>query len=159
MPGRRYEFLSTWVLESPAEPIWDAIWDSARWPEWWRGVEKAVETDPGDARGIGRRGHYTWRSRVPYPVRFAVVSTRAERPWLLEGEASGELAGTGRWRLFERGGVTAVVYEWNVATTKPWMNAVGPVARPVFRWNHDWVMRNGGVGLARLLGVRLLAAG
>jgi hypothetical protein len=54
--------------------------------------------------------------------------------------------------------VTAVLYEWNVRTTKPWMNAVAPLARPVFEWNHNWVMRNGGAGLAGLLGCRLLAS-
>ena len=54
--------------------------------------------------------------------------------------------------------MTAVVYEWNVHTTKPWMNAIAPLAAPVFAWNHDWVMRNGGEGLARLLDCRLLAA-
>ena len=53
--------------------------------------------------------------------------------------------------------VTAVVYEWNVSTTKPWMNLLAPIARPLFAWNHDWVMRNGGEGLAQLLGCRLLA--
>ena len=43
-------------------------------------------------------------------------------------------------------------------TTKPWMNAVAPIAAPVFRWNHHQVMRWGGEGIARHLGCRLLAA-
>jgi hypothetical protein len=38
------------------------------------------------------------------------------------------------------------------------MNALAPLARPAFAWNHDWVMRNGGRGLAGLLGCRLLAS-
>ena len=50
----------------------------------------------------------------------------------MRGEASGALAGTGHWRLFEQDGVTAVLYEWNVETTKLWMNVLAPVARPVF---------------------------
>ena len=53
----------------------------------------------------------------------------------------------------------AVLYDWRVSTTKPWMNALGPVARPVFEYNHDVVMRWGGEGLARRLGCRLLATG
>jgi hypothetical protein len=65
----------------------------------------------------------------------------------MEGDAVGELTGTGRWRLFEQGGTTAVTYEWNVRTTKAWMNALAPVARPIFEWNHDYVMRRGGEGL------------
>ena len=75
----------------------------------------------------------------------------------MEGRAHGELDGTGRWRLWEQDGLTAVTYEWNVETTKRWMNALAPVARPVFAWNHDWVMTRGGEGLARRLGARLVA--
>ncbi len=53
----------------------------------------------------------------------------------------GELEGVGRWRLYEQDGVTAVLYEWNVRTTKAWMNLLAPLLRPAFEWNHDWVMR------------------
>ena len=67
--------------------------------------------------------------------------------------------GRGVWRLYEDLGVTAVVYDWQVATTKRWMNLLSPIARPVFEYNHDVVMRWGGEGLARRLGVKLLAAG
>lgn len=159
MPG--YEFLTTWCLEAPREPVWEAIWDSERWPQWWRGVVAARKLSPGDETGVGEVGRYTWRSRLPYDLEFEMTTTEVARPYLLEGRAQGELAGTGRWRLFEQDGdtpVTAVVYEWSVSTTKPWMNLLTPIARPLFEWNHDWVMRNGGRGLAELLGCRLLAA-
>ncbi len=99
-----------------------------------------------------------WKSLLPYRVEFEVTTTRIERPYLLEADAVGELTGVGRWRLFERDGVTAVLYEWNVATTTTWMNLLAPVARPVFEWNHDWVMKRGGEGIAELLGCRLLAS-
>ena len=114
-----YEFLTTWLLDAPREDVWDAIWDSGEWPTWWRGVVQAVETDPGTPCGVGRRGRYAWRSRIPYPIRFEVVSTVVERPRLLEGHASGELEGVGRWRFLEQDGATAALYEWNVRTTKP----------------------------------------
>jgi uncharacterized protein YndB with AHSA1/START domain len=152
-----YRFLTTWLLEAERERVWEAIWESERWPQWWRGVEEAVRLGEGEPSGVGQVGSYLWRSRLPYPVRFEMRTTRVERPHLLEGAASGELEGTGRWRLFDEGGVTAVLYEWNVRTTRTWMNLLAPIARPVFRWNHDWVMRNGGTGLAQLLEVRLLA--
>ena len=153
-----YEFLTTWLLDAPREDVWDAIWDSEAWPGWWRGVVEATEIDPGTPCGIGRRGRYAWRSRVPYPIRFDVLSTRVERPFVIEGEASGELEGIGCWRFYEHDGTTAALYEWSVRTTKPWMNLIAPLAAPVFRWNHDQVMRRGGRGLARHLGCRLLAS-
>lgn len=157
-----YSFLTIWCLEAPREPVWDAIYESERWPEWWRGVVAAERLAEGDETGLGQVGRYTWRSRLPYGLDFEMTTTRVEKPYLLEGRAVGELSGTGRWRLFEEDGaypVTAVVYEWDVATTRAWMNLLAPIARPIFAWNHDWVMRNGGEGLARLLDCRLLASG
>jgi hypothetical protein len=60
--------------------------------------------------------------------------------------------------VFDAGRDTAVTYGWNVRTTKAWMGALSPLARPVFAANHDWVMRRGGEGLARLHGAKLLLA-
>ena len=109
--------------------------------------------------GVGTVSRLVWKSLLPYRVEFEVTTTKVERPHLLEADAVGELAGVGRWRLYEQDGVTAVLYEWNVATTKAWMNLLAPVARPAFEWNHDWVMARGGEGIAELLGCRLLANG
>ena len=151
-----YRFCTTWVLEADRERVWDAIYDSDSWPEWWRGIESTERLSDGDEHGLGQRGVYRWRARMPYTVRFEIVSTIVERPHLLGGEASGELEGTGLWRFYEESGTTAVIYDWDVRTTKPWMNALSAVAKPVFRSNHDWVMRNGGEGLARRLGAKLV---
>jgi uncharacterized protein YndB with AHSA1/START domain len=153
-----YRFLTTWLLESPVEPVWDAIFDQRAWPGWWRGVERVVEIDPGEESGVGSHSRMTWRSVLPYDVVFEARTRTVVKPYLIEAEASGDLIGTGRWRFFERDGVTAALYEWNVATSKVWMNALAPVLRPVFEWNHNWVMRNGGTGIAALLGCRLLAS-
>jgi hypothetical protein len=92
---------------------------------------------------------------LPYSLGFDLRVTRVERPYLLQGRAYGELEGVGTWRLYTGQG-TAIVYDWRVQTTKRWMNAVGPLARPVFAWNHDLVMRQGGKGLAAELGAELL---
>ena len=54
-------------------------------------------------------------------------------------------------------GTTRVRYDWTVFTTKRWMNALAPLLEPAFRWNHHQVMAEGGRGLAKYLGVRLLA--
>ena len=154
-----YRFLTTWLLEVPREQVFQEIWDSERWPSWWRGVESVVELEPGDDEGVGSLGRYVWKSRLPYRLTFETRVTRVDRPRYLEGDADGELAGTGRWRLFEQDGVTAVVYDWDVRTTSRRMNLLAPLVRPMFAWNHDVVMRWGGQGLARRLGARLLAHG
>jgi uncharacterized protein YndB with AHSA1/START domain len=151
-----YSFLTTWILDAPRAAVWDAIYDVERWPAWWRGVRRVEKVDPGDALGIGAVYRHEWRSVIPYPVRFETRITRIELPYLIEAVADGELAGSGRWRFFD-GRETAVTYEWNVRTTRSWMNLVAPVAAPIFRWNHNVVMHQGGECLAALLGAQLLA--
>ena len=146
-------------MEAPRDDVFQAIWDSDRWPSWWRGVESVVTLEEGDDEGVGSLGRYVWKSRLPYRLEFDTRITRVERPHLMEGQATGELAGTGRWRIYEDDGVTAAVYDWNVRTTAPWMNLLAPIARPVFAWNHNVVMSWGAEGLARLLGTSLVAHG
>jgi len=122
-------------------------------------VEEAEELKAGEPSGVGTVSRLVWKSLLPYRVEFEVTTKRVEPFHLLEGHAVGELEGVGRWRLYEQDGATAVLYEWNVSTTKPWMNAMAPLLRPAFEWNHDWVMTRGGEGIARLLGCKLLAGG
>lgn len=150
-----YSFLTTWGLDASLDEVWEAIHATERWPDWWPGVKVAERLVDGPGDGVGSVHRYVWRSRLPYDIEFRMRTTRVEPPYLLEGDADGQLSGTGRWRLWSGSG-TAVTYEWNVETTIPWMNAIAPVGRPVFRWSHDHVMRNGGRGLARLLGAKLL---
>lgn len=153
-----YRFLTTWLFAASRERVWDVIYDQRAWPEWWRGVRSVVEIDPGDELGVGAHSRLTWRSKLPYDVVFEALATVVERPRLIEAEVRGELVGSGVWRLFEQHGVTAVVYEWEVATAKPWMNALAPILGSAFARNHDSIMRSGGRGLARRLGVELLAS-
>jgi hypothetical protein len=156
---RPYRFLTTWLLETSRDAAWEVLQDPLGWPEWWRGVVRARELDGGDECRVGSRYRVAWRSRIPYELEFDFTVRRLQQGHSMEGDASGDLVGTGCWHLFEEGGVTAVVYDWQVRSTKRWMKLFGPVGRPVFEYNHDVVMRWGGEGLARRLGTRLLAAG
>ncbi len=155
----RYRYLTTWLLEAPRAATWEVLEDPLDWPEWWRGVERVTKLSADDGHRVGSRYRIAWRSRIPYELEFDFTVRTVEVPCCTAGEASGDLNGTGIWRLFEQGDVTAVVYDWDVTTGKRWMNVVAPLARPVFEYNHDMVMGWGGEGLARRLGVRLLAAG
>lgn len=154
----RYSFVTTWAVEAPLEPVWDAIYDTDAWPAWWPGVTRVEELVARGPDGVGGVSRFTFRSRLPYDLTFDMRSTTVVRHELMEGVASGELTGVGRWRFFGASDSTAVTYEWDVETTARWMNALSVLARPAFAWNHDAVMRAGAGGLARHLGARLLLA-
>jgi hypothetical protein len=148
-----YKFATSWRIEAPLEAVWNEILHSESWPRWWKGVETVEELQGGDRSGIGAIRRFTWKSRLPYRLTFDMRTTRVEPMFLIEGTASGELQGVGIWR-FSSDGVTIVRYDWEVRTTKPWMNLMAPLARPLFEWNHDVVMSWGAKGLKRRLGAR-----
>jgi Polyketide cyclase / dehydrase and lipid transport len=151
-----YHFVSTWQIQAPIDRVWEEIYHTERWPSWWKYVVGVDELEPGAADGVGKRLHLLFRTRLPYTLGFDVRVTRVQPPSELEAEAAGELEGTGRWTLTSANGGTLVRYYWDIHTTRRWMNLLAPVARPVFGWNHDELMREGGQSLARRLGVNLV---
>jgi uncharacterized protein YndB with AHSA1/START domain len=152
----RYRFVTRWSVDASPDRVFDALVRVEEWPAWWRGVRQVEQVRPGDAHGIGTVHRFTFRSRLPYSLAFSVRTTRVEAPVLLVGDATGELEGVGTWTLRDGDGRTHVEYVWDVRTTRWWMNALAPLARRVFAWNHDLVMDWGRAGLARRLGAAVL---
>lgn len=155
MPGRSYHLTSEWRLDAPLEAVWTAIVQAQSWPDWWQGVEEVVTLEAGDASGLGACQRYRWKGVLPYRLTFVACVTRIEPLNLLEGRVEGELEGVGRWHFAQEAALTRVRFDWQVRTTRWWMNLCAPLAGPVFRWNHDALMRAGAIGLARHLNARL----
>ena len=153
----QYSFVSIWEVEAPIETVWTAIEESEKWPSWWKYVAKVVELKKGDENGVGGVRRYTWASPLPYNLTFNLRVEEVEEPHVIVGIAEGELNGTGRWQLSQKGAVTRVQYNWDVSTNKRILNLLAPIARPIFSWNHNKVMEAGGEGLARLLNAKLVS--
>ena len=149
-----YSFVTVWRHHAPIVAVYEAIADSLAWPEWWPAVRKVEQLASGDpATGLGDVRRYTFKGSLPYTLSFDMAVTAMERPNGLAGHATGELEGDGVWTLSEEpGGVTVARYDWNIRTTRPWMNLLAPLARGVFKANHDVVMRSGAKGLCDRLG-------
>lgn len=143
-----YRLTTTWLLGAERERVFALIRDFERWPDWWPGVEE-VSLD-GDTM------EQVWRSRLPYAVRFRAIVDEIEPPSRIDGRVEGALRGAGHCRLEAVPEGTRIDFELSVETTEAWMNLLAPLARPVFVWNHDHLMRRGGEGMARHLGAPLL---
>lgn len=150
-----YQFSTVWRVEASVQEVWEILCHPDLWPEWWESLEQIIELKKGDVRGIGALHRYTWKGALPYRLTFDIHVLTIQPLSLLEGEASGEVEGRGVWSLTERGRETIVRYDWDIRTNARWMNVLAPLAGPVFRWNHDRVMRDGAKGLARRLGRRV----
>ncbi|MER2538358.1 MAG: SRPBCC family protein [Azonexus sp.] len=152
-----YHLRTIWRIKAPLEKVYDAILNSLAWPEWWPGVEKVEQTACGDADGINSIRRYSWRGELPYSLILDVRATGIQKLVAIEGEATGDLEGFGRWHFSRKGLITTVHFDWHVHSTKWWMNLVAPVARALFIRNHSLIMTQGGEGLARRLKISLLS--
>jgi hypothetical protein len=122
-------------------------------------IKRVKLIEPGDANGIGSVRRLTWATALPYDISFETTTVKVEPKRLIEGQARGELDGIGRWTLTMEVGRCRVRYDWIVAVTRPWMVRLAFVLRPVFAWNHNYVMERGRRGLEAYLVSRRAGAG
>jgi len=153
-----YSFVTIWEISSTPKNVWDELYHSENWPSWWKGVLSVDKLSSGDENGVGSVSRYTWQSRLPYKLTFDMRATKVEPMSVLAGVASGDLDGNGIWHFSTKGPVTVARYEWNVQTTKWWMNLLAPIARPLFKWNHNVIMNWGAEGLAKRLNANVVVA-
>jgi hypothetical protein len=77
--AQNYFFITRWQIKAPVEEVWDAIYNSLEWPSWWKGVTDAKEVEKGDERGINGVRELTWRSVLPYELKFLSKAYRKRR--------------------------------------------------------------------------------
>jgi hypothetical protein len=153
----KYSFVTTWKIKASLHDVWQLIYDHKEWPNWWKAVLKAETLQERDKKDIGKMVSYSWRSILPYTLNFKMISTIVEEPFVLEGIASGDLEGEGKWILDESEGITTAKCIWNVNTNKKWMNKMTNILRPLFIWNHKIAMKWGAKGMAKKLDAELIS--
>jgi hypothetical protein len=152
----QYSFIKKWQLKAPLPDFWTSIYNSLEWPQWWKGVVSVIEIEKNNEEGINGVRNYTWKSVLPYTLNFNMKLVEKKPLQSLKGIAFGELDGNGEWTFTQKDSIVFVQYNWNVTTTKKWMNTFSFLLKPLFRINHNIVMRWGGKCLAKKLKTTLL---
>ena len=152
--NRRFEYVTEWRLDAPPEQVWDALVDVETWPQWWPQVREVRTLHQGATSDLGSVRRIRWGSRLPYGFTLDVETVEISPHARLRGRATGDMAGTGTWELACAGAGTRVRYTWTLELNTRWMRLAAPFMAPVFRWNHEGVMRSGEQGLKRWLAAR-----
>ena len=153
-----FHLITDWHIAADIDAVWQALHHPDYWPRWWPYVRAVEKLRAGDAEGVGAVYSIEWTSRLPYDFTFEIETVEVVHYERIRGVARGELNGVGVWELSPDVSSTRVRYTWSVSLVKPWMRRIAPLAAPIFRWNHNAVMRAGAVGLARHLNTRLIEA-
>lgn len=138
-----YHFITHWRVRGPIQLVYDILKDGEAYSQWWRPAYVST-------RAVGPKAiRALVRAKLPYTLDFTTEAVRENPPTELEIRASGELSGRGLWRLRQEGDWTAIEFYWDVRAEKFLVKLLSPLLKPLFRWNHDWVMRVGEEGLQR----------
>ncbi|MDP9073067.1 MAG: polyketide cyclase, partial [Actinomycetota bacterium] len=154
-----YEFVTEWRVAGTVEEVKDILGDTDV-PSWWPAVYiTVVEKEPGGEGGLGRVLDVYTKGWAPYTLRWTL---RVSEPMTDSGyalEATGDLAGTGRWVFAQDGPEVVITYYWRIHATKPLLRRLGWVLKPAFAANHRWAMKTGEESLRLELRRRRAAAG
>ncbi len=132
-----YHFITHWSIRGPIGVVFEILRDGAGYSRWWGPAYRITEeVGPKLIRSVVR-------ARLPYTLEFTSQLVREDPPYELEIHATGELEGRGHWRLSQVGFLTEVVFHWDVRAHKPLIRWFSFLLKPLFRWNHDWVMHLG----------------
>ncbi|WP_214467121.1 hypothetical protein [Microbacterium flavescens] len=159
MPAE-YSFVSRWSVPAAADRTWREVERVVTSPTavtaattrsgdsgltWWRGVH--VEEAPATLEP-GAIVRLAVRSPIGYRLRISLTIVEVAPGRALSATSAGDLRGRGRLRV-ERDGDAAsvVVFHWDVATERRWMNVGARALRPAFERAHAHVMRAGERGL------------
>lgn len=151
MSASHFDLVTHWRIHAHAERVWAVLTDPATWPCWWPYVRAVHTVREGRADGVGSVRRIDWATRLPYRIVIEVEALESVRPERLRARSRGQLDGEGIWLLHAGDGFTDVTYVWRVRLVKRWMRWLAPMLAPVFRWNHEGVMRAGEAGLERHL--------
>jgi uncharacterized protein YndB with AHSA1/START domain/quercetin dioxygenase-like cupin family protein len=144
-PMRPYLFVDKWDVAASPEAVFDAIADARSYPQWWRPVYLAVESDGPAALGAVSRQHF--KGRLPYHLHTRSVITELDPPHRITADVDGDLRGRGTWTLTPTPNGTHVRFDWQVHADRKLLRALTPVLRPLFRWNHNWAIARAMEGL------------
>ncbi|HEV2760969.1 MAG TPA: SRPBCC family protein [Acidimicrobiales bacterium] len=142
--GSDYHFVTEWRVAGTLEEVKAVLGDGASLTRWWPSVYlRVTEIERGDENGVGRALALHTKGWLPYTLRWTL---RITEPMTDDGfalEATGDLAGTGRWSFRPDGQEVVIIYDWRVHATKPLLRRLSWLLRPAFSANHLWAMRRG----------------
>lgn len=134
----------------------NAIYALQSWPQWWPSVKSVDELTASNSDGVGGRYQFVWRGALPYRLKFAMHVTQFMPSQMIEGHVTGDVKGVGTWFFTVNGENTIARYEWKISICNRMIRFLAFIAYPIVRWNHNFVMHQGGLSLARLLNADLV---
>jgi len=144
--GSDYEFVTEWRVAGTIDEVKAILGDPdpSSVTRWWPSVYLSVDQrEEGGEGGLGRVLDLHTKGWLPYTLRWTLQVTEPLSDSGYALEATGDLAGKGRWTFQQDGPEVVIIYDWRIHATKPLLRRLGWLLRPAFSANHHWAMVRG----------------
>lgn len=145
-----YHFESEWFIPADAVSTATVLHDPLSCLVWWRaGFLRGELIEPGNEDRIGAVVRFLTKGCFPYSFQFVLRVMEAKFPDGFIAAVAGHFEGEMRCRI-EPLAVNAsrVRCEWIVRVHQPFVRHWSPLIRRMLAWNHQWIMRQGEIGLS-----------
>jgi uncharacterized protein YndB with AHSA1/START domain len=134
--AKEYVFLHEWDVDAPQQQVFEALADARTYPQWWKPVYIDVAGDCEPAVGCTTKQHF--KGKLPYTLHTTSEIVEYDPPNGFSVEVVGDLTGSGVWTLTPGASGLHVRFDWTVFADRWFLKLLTPIARPLFRYNHDW---------------------
>ena len=142
---RTFRFEHQWHFDAPGARVFRALADVESYAAWWPQVRRVERLDE-------ESGRTAIRSFLPYTLDLVLRRVvEDERTGTLRVDVHGDLEGWCQWIVRPDGAGTVARFEQEARVTPTLLSRSAPVAGPLLRANHAWMMRRGQAGLAERL--------
>ena len=144
MAANEYALMSTWRVTGSVQEVYDIVSDADGLDQWWPSAFLRVDfTAPGGAVGLGKRLLVVTKGWLPYTIKWQQVVTQIDPPNGFTIQVTGDFDGTGIWSFAQEGEEVSVGFDWRIDADKLLLRIGSPVLKPLFTWNHRWIMARG----------------
>jgi hypothetical protein len=144
MADNAYHFVDHWRVQADIKEVADILEDAMSLPRWWSSVYFEVkEIEPGGEHGLGKLISLHAGGWLPYTLQINFRTVESHYPHGFSMDATGDLEGKGIWRFEPEGEFVNVTYDWTIRASKPVIQKLSFLLKPIFRSNHNWTMQRG----------------
>jgi hypothetical protein len=139
-----YALQSTWEVDGTVQEVYDIVSDADGLDQWWpSGFLRVDVLERGDAIGLGKVLEVVTKGWLPYTIHWWQRVTEIDPPNGFTIEVNGGFNGRGVWSFSQVGQVVHVDFDWRIDADKPLLRYGSPILKPIFTWNHRWIMARG----------------
>lgn len=135
----RIESDRRYLLQATPTVAWAALSRVDEYQRWWPWLQRF----DGTALDAGQRWHCVVQPPLPYRVGFTVVLEEVATGVTAAARLEGDIVGDASIDIVDRGESCELWLRSSLAPSKPALQALAAIARPVVTFGHNWVLDTG----------------